>query len=243
MGFRNFFSSEGKEQRAVQRAGKKLMNKYQQTQERKRAIDVLAGIGSEEAIVVLLKRYQYRTESTIVDEDEKETVFNVCVNLGERAVPGLEQYIATETGIYWPVKALRKIVGDERAAEHLLSTIDAMEDTFGVNRGRLEELVDNLRPLAELDSVFEVLVDMLKHEDEEIVIRAVDGLSVCKDDPEVVAEIVPLLLNEDQSHRVRTIILELMIEQSWNVKRYKKQLTDHIPNNYWIDDTGVVRRK
>ena len=88
MGFKNFFSSEGKEQRTVQRAGKKLLNKYQQTQERKRAIDILAGVGSEEAIVALLKRYQFRTESTIVDEDEKETVFNVCVNLGERAVPG-----------------------------------------------------------------------------------------------------------------------------------------------------------
>jgi len=243
MGFRNFFSSGGKEQRTVERAGKKLMNKYQQTQERKRAIDILAGVGSEEAIVVLLKRYQYRTESTIVDEDEKECVFNVCVNLGERAVPGLQQYIATETGIYWPVKALRQIVGDERTANHILETMDAMEDTFGANKGRLEELVDNLRPLAEQDPVFEKLVSLLQHEEEEIVIRAVDGLSICKDDPEVVGEVVPLLLDEEQSHRVRTIILELMIEQTWNVKRYKKQLTDHIPQNYWIDDTGVVRRK
>ena len=49
--------------------------------------------------------------------------------------------------------------------------------------------------------------------------------------------------DEDRSPRVRTMILELMIEQQWNVKQHKKQLAGHLPDNYWIDDTGVVHRK
>jgi hypothetical protein len=243
VGFMKFFSSEGKEQRSIERAGKKLMNKYHQTAERKRAIEILAGVGTEEAVVMLLKRYQYRTEATIVDEDEKEVVFLECVELGHRAVAGCKSYIETETGIYWPVKALRKIVGDEETTTHLLAVIDGIEDTFGVNRARLEELVDNLRAFAHDDRVYDRLVLFLENEDEEIVIRAVDGLSTRLDDPSVCAQVVPLLLDEDRSPRVRTMILELMIEQQWNVKRHKKQLTDHLPDNYWIDDTGVVRRK
>jgi len=241
--FMKFFSSEGKEQRSIERAGKKLLNKYHQTAERKRAIEILAEIGTEEAVVMLLKRYQYRTEATIVDEDEKEVVFQECVELGRRAVPGCKSYIATETGIYWPVKALRQIVGDEEATTHLLAVIDSIKDTFGVNRARLEELVDNLRAFAQDDRVYDRLILFLENDDEEIVIRAVDGLSTRREDPSVPAEVVPLLLDEDRSPRVRTMILELMIEQQWNVKQHKKQLAGHLPDNYWIDDTGVVHRK
>jgi hypothetical protein len=219
------------------------MGKYLQTAERKRAIGALTEIGTSEAIVSLLKRYQYHTEQTIVDEDEKELVFQACVSLGHDAVPGLLEYINTEISIYWPVKALRQIVGEEVAVSELLKALDNIEDNFGANRQRREELVDQMRTYAEDDRVFDRLLACLGDEDEEIVIRAIDGLSVREDDPEVAEAIVPLLVNPDSSHRVRTMIMEQMLNQEWNVKRYKKQLKDVIPENYWIDDTGVVRRK
>jgi len=239
----DFFSKEGKESRAIARWQKKLMGKYQQTQERKRAIEALTGIGTSDAVVALLRRYQYRTEQTIVDEDEKEMVFECCVGLGARAVPGLIQYINNETGIYWPVKALRQIVGDTEASTQLLLALEKLEDVFGANRQRKEELVDQLRNFAEDDRVIEKLKELLSDEEEEIVIRAVDGLSVRPDDAEVADAIIPLLVNDDSSFRVRTMIMELMLENEWNVKRHKKDLKDKIPDNYWIDDTGVVRRK
>jgi hypothetical protein len=243
VGLFDFFSNENKEARAVGRWQNKLMGKYLQTTERKRAIHALTEIGTSESILALLKRYQYRTEASIVDEDEKELVFTRCVSLGRRAVPGLIQYINAETGIYWPVKALRQIVGDEEVTTQLLAALDNVEDVFGTNRQRREELVDQLRNFAEDDRVYDVLLGLLQDEDEEIVIRAVDGLSVREDDPDVAAAVVPLLVSEDSSHRVRTLIMELMLSQEWNVKRHKKRLKDVIPESYWIDDTGVVRRK
>jgi hypothetical protein len=125
----------------------------------------------------------------------------------------------------------------------LLKALDSIEDNFGANRQRREELVDQMRNYAEDDRVFDRLLACLGDEDEEIVIRAIDGLSVREDDPEVAEAIVPLLVNPNSSHRVRTMIMEQMLSQEWNVKRYKKKLKDVIPENYWIDDTGVVRRK
>ncbi len=243
MGLFDFLSKEGKETRAVVRWEKKLMGKYLQTQERKRAISMLTEIGTPEAVVALLKRYQYRTEQSILDEEEKDMVRECCVALGKRALPGLIAYINSETGIYWPVKAMREIAGDEITVTELLKALGNVEDIFGANRQRREELVDQLRNFAEDDRVFDVLLSMLGDEDEEIVIRAIDGLSVREDDPEVAEAIVPLMVSEKSSHRVRTMIMEQMLSQEWNVKRYKKQLRDVIPGNYWIDDTGVVRRK
>jgi hypothetical protein len=243
VGLKSFFSRESKDARSIDKWSKKLMSMYQQTAERKRAIESLTRIGSPEAIVALLRRYQYRTESTIVDEEEKEIVFNSCVALGADAIPGLVQYINTETSVYWPFKALRKIVGDKGAGRLLMEAIDGIEDVFGANRTRLEALVENMRELADDDRIHVRLLDLIRHEDEEIVIRAVDALSVRKDDPSVSEAVVPLLLDPEQSNRVRTLIMELMLEQGWNVKRHKKQLVGVIPEIYWIDDTGVVRRK
>ena len=241
--FKSLFSKDGRESRAVQRWQKRLMNQYQQTQERKRAIEGLAQIGTEEAIVALLRRYQYRTEASITDEDEKEQVYHTVVSLGASSVPGLVQYIHNETGVYWPVKALRSLVGDEETVTHLLSALDGVEDVYGQNRGRREELVDNLREFADDDRVFERLIRLAGDEDEEIVIRAVDGLGARQGDQRVSDTVVPILLDDSTSHRVRMLIMELMLEQQWNVKRFKKQLLGKIPDIYWIDDTGVVRRK
>ena len=243
MGLFDFLSKEGKETRAVARWEKKLMGKYLQTQDRKRAISMLTEIGTPEAVVALLKRYQYRTEASIVDEEEKDMVRECCVSLGESALPGLIQYLNTETGIYWPVKAFRQIAGDEITVTELLKALHNVDDDFGINRQRREELVDQLRNFAEDERVYEVLLTLLNDDDEEIVIRAIDGLSVREDDPDVAEAIIPLMVNDESSHRVRTMIMEQMLSQEWNVKRYKKQLRDAIPSNYWIDDTGVVRRK
>jgi len=243
MGLFDFFKTDAKESRAAAKWGKRLMEKYQQTAERKRAIEALTAIGTDEAIVALLQRYKYRTDATIVDEDEKEMVYRCVVSLGPRAVPGLIEYVSKDTPLYWPVKALRELVGDEEAARVVLDALEAIEDSFGANRDRREQLVDNLRGLSEVERVFQTLLKLATDDDEEIVIRAVDGLSTRKDDPEVPKAIVPLVLDEDTSHRVRTMIMELMLENEWNVKRFKKALMDKIPDAYFIDDTGVVRRK
>ncbi len=244
MGLKDWFSKEGKETRAVTRWGNKLMGKWQQTAERKRAIEALTEIGTEEAVVALLKRYQYRTDATITDEEEKKMVYECVVSLGPSAVPGLCHFIATETAIYWPVKALRGIVGDEEAGTQLLKALEEIPDSFGVNKERRQQLVANMREfVAADDRIYGRLFELLEDDDEDIVIRAVDGLCTRGAVKEVVNRVVPLLTAETTSIRLRTLITELMIEQEWNVKVFKKRLAGKIPEAYFIDATGVVRRK
>jgi hypothetical protein len=243
MGFLDFFSKESKDARSIAKWSKRLMNKYQQTQERKRSVDALIQMGSTEAISACLRRYQYRTEASIVDEDEKSYVFESICQLGESAIPSLVQYISTEQGVYWPIKCLRRVAGDEETARHVMAAFAGIEDSFGANAQRREELVDNLRAFADQDDVFEQLCVLLRDEDEEIVIRAIDGLSARENDPRVAEHIVPKLLQDGTSHRLRTMIVEIMTENEWNVRNHKKEMVDVIPENYFIDGTGVVRRK
>lgn len=243
MGFRDFFSKESKDARTIAKWSKRLMNKYQQTQERKRSVDALMQLGTTESISAALKRYQYRTEASIVDEDEKSYVFESVCQLGASAVPSLVQYISNEQGVYWPIKCLRRVAGDEETARYVVAAFDGIEDSFGGNAQRREELVDNLRAFASFDFVFERLCELLQDEDEEIVIRAIDGLSARENDPRVAGSIVPKLLEENTSHRLRTMIVEIMTENEWNVRKHKKEMLGVMPENYFIDGTGVIRRK
>ena len=244
MALKDWFSKEGKDTRAVAKWGKKLMGKWQQTGERKRAIEALTEIGTEDAVVALLKRYQYRTDATITDEEEKEMVYQCVVSLGPKAVPGLIQFITNETAIYWPVKAMRAIVGDEEAGTHILTAFEQVPDSFGVNKERRQQLVANMREFVNVDDrVYRKLFELLEDEDEDVVIRAVDGLCTRGEAKEVTNRVVPILFDPNTSIRLRTLITELMIEQEWNVKVFRKKLAGNIPEAYFIDATGVVRRK
>ena len=49
---------------------------------------------------------------------------------------------------------------------------------------------------------------------------------------------------DDSVLRVRTLAVELIIEQEWSIpKAHKKAFREIIPQAYFVDDTGVVRRK
>ena len=243
MGLFDFFKSDAKQSRAVARWSKKLMEKYQQTAERKRAIEALTSIGTEEAVVALLQRYTYRTEQTIVDEDEKRMVYECVVSLGDKAVDGLKAYIEAQSALYWPVKALSEIVGQDEGAAIVLTALEGVPDSFGGNALRRPQLVDNLRGFAEVERVHKTLIVLLQDEDEEVVLRAIDALAAREDDPDVPLQIVPVMMREETSIRLRTLILELIIEKGWNVKRFKKALGDVLPESYFIDGVGVIRRR
>ncbi len=243
MGLFDFFSKDTDQLKAVERWGKRLMNKHHQTAERLAAIDGLAKIGTPAAIVVLLKRFQYRTEQSIVDEDEKQTTYDRIVGLGTKAVPGIVAYINKEPGAYWPVKAMRALVGDEVSAQHVVEAIEAIPHTFGQNRERRHQLVDNLRAFANNDRVFALVKGLLEDEDEEIIVRAVDALSAREAEGDIPALLVELFLRESTTVRVRMMVLELMAERGWSAGEAKDKMKPLLAGAYALDGDGKIKRR
>lgn len=230
---------------AVEKHSKRLMNKYTQTADRLAAIDSLTKIGTEDAIAALLKRYQFRVEQSIADEDEKQQVYSSIVGLGDKAVHAIVQYIGTESGTYWPIKALRALAGDERTATHVIEAFDGITNSYGQNRERRQQLVDNLRNFANIDFVFDRLVTLVRDEDEEVVIRAVDGLSAREGRTDHVEGLFAILVDEATSVRVRMMIFEIVVDQGWTVAPEQiAGLAAVLPPQYTIDaKTGKVSRR
>jgi HEAT repeat protein len=244
MGFLDFFSGnkDARDEKTVDRLKKKLLNKHQQTAERKRAIELLANLGSEAAISALLHRFSFHTPGTIVDEEEKDMVFEALQQAGPKAIPPLEEFIRRENTVYWPIRALAEIGGEERAVDTVLASLDSIEDRFEQSMNRMTQLVSCLRDFHS-PKVMERLIALLEDEDEEIRFLALDGLSTFDDEQDAVEAIVSRLLVEDETVRIKTFVTDLLLERHWNVKKNRKALSEQLPAQYFVDDTGVVQRR
>lgn len=225
----------------VARLLKKSTNKYGQVQDRQAALQALAELGTEEAIEALLQRYTFRIEQTIGDEEEKRMVFESLVRLGPPAVPPILRFLESQNAPYWPTKALTQIVGPEETVTHLLAIIEKMEAVFDRDIERKVELVSNLREFRD-PRVREVLMGFLQDENEEFRVQALEGLADLGSD-EMGDLLVERLVDENETQRVKTAILNLLIDRKWKVKRHKDMIRKAIPEAYWIDDVGIIHRR
>jgi hypothetical protein len=227
--------------RKVEKLRKRLMNEHHQTGERKRSILELDQIGTEDAIYALLGRFTYHTPGSIVDEDEKQLVFDVLRRKGAAAIPALEEYVVNEKTIYWPLRTLTELAGEDRAVEILLDALDALPDRWEQSMERMTNLVSSMRDFQH-PRILERLVTLSADDFEEIRFLSVDGLSTFED-PAAVDAIMERLLDADETVRIKTYITDLLLERKWNVKRWKKRLGDHLPQGFFVDDTGAIQRR
>lgn len=223
------------------RLQKKVTNKYGQAQDRQHALRQVADIGTDEAVTILLKRYSFRIEQSIGDEEEKRMVCDELIRLGPVSVQPILDFLETENAPYWPVKAMREIVGDDTTVDRLLEIIDRAESIFDRDIQRKVELVSNLREFPNA-KVKDRLMGFLTDENEELRVQAIEGLMELGQD-EVSDVMIDRLRDDDETQRVKTAIFNLLIDKKWKVKKRKDEVRKVIPQAFWIDDTGVIRRR
>jgi len=223
------------------RLQKKVSNKYVQAPERIHAIEALADIGTEEAVTALLQRFTFRIDQSIGDEEEKQLVSDGLIRLGPVSVPPIIAFLTKENAPFWPIHALRQIVGDDATIGHLITIMDGMEAIFDRDVERKIELVSNLREFKD-PRVRERLLGLLSDDNEELRVHALEGLADLGQE-EMGNLLVDRLLDDRETQRVRTAILDLLIEKGWKLKHRKDEIRKSIPEAYWVDDVGVIHRR
>ena len=150
---------------------KKLTNAYVQTHERIRMLELLYEMGTDEAILGILKRFTFRTEASIVDEDEKELAYKLLVRSGSSAILPIERFVDGHEAVYWPIKALCEIAGIDAAVDLLLKVLDRSQERSGRVNEQKTQLVSNLRDFNH-PRVLERLHQLVADEDEDVRIMA-----------------------------------------------------------------------
>ncbi len=232
----------GNRKTKVDKLVKKLMNGYSQTHERIRAMEILADAGTDEALSGILQRFTYRTEASIVDEEEKELAYRLLCECGAGAIPPIQRFVRSQDAVYWPLKALREIAGMDMAVDLLLQALDRADQVdTRVNKQKVE-LVSNLRDFPH-PRVQERLLVYAEDADEECRVLAIDGLMVYGEAIALPAA-AARLLEPAEVARVKMVILEQLIENEWSLSKWREELTEgeFLPFPYQIGARGMVVR-
>ncbi|MCB9729023.1 MAG: HEAT repeat domain-containing protein [Deltaproteobacteria bacterium] len=228
MGLFDRFGKASKTSRHVSR----LTNAYAQTQDRTRAMEILAGMGTPEAFTGLLQRFTFRIEASIVDNDEKEYACQLLIDAGPKAIEPIKAFVESNDAVYWPLRALRDIAGTDAAVGLLLNALDRSLTKEGRQNEQKVQLVANLRDFKH-PKVEARLLELVHDRDEEVRILAIDALMTYG--PETALEpAVQRAIDPDESLRVKTVVIEQLIENAWPLTPWREQLAadDALPVPY-----------
>jgi len=226
----------------IDKLRKRTTNKYGQAIERTVAMKTLYDMGTPEALEALLMRYTITLDVTITDGDEKRQVYEWLVAAGEKVIGPIERFVAQHDGVYWPLRALKEVAGIERAVTALLAALDRAETLETRVNEQKAQLVSNLRDFPH-PKVLERLRGLCKDPNDEVRLMALDGV-VTYGPEEAVPLLAARLLDPEETHRVRAVLFEQLVDHAWSLAPWKAEIEalGVIPPHYKLDDRGVVVR-
>jgi hypothetical protein len=241
MGLFDYFSKESANARKREGALKKLTNMYYQQADRMASADVaytLAAEGDDDAIRVLLTRFEHVCPSHTVDGEEKEYVVNLLVSLGEKCVEPVTQYChRTSKPIYWPLKALEKLWSRDTLAEFLAELLEATDNDYARDPEKKIGLVQ-FAGQYDHDRVSRALVPFVDDHAEEVRYCAVDALLGRDFDArEALAE---RLAGAEESLRVRQRLARGFVDKAWPLGDHAEAIAGNLPSGYAVKGDRVV---
>jgi HEAT repeat protein len=238
MGLFDMFGKSSKTGRHVAR----LTNAHTQTQDRMRAMEVLAEMGTPEALAGVLQRFTYRVEASIHDNDEKEYACQLLIDAGPKAIEPIKAFVEVNDAVYWPLRALRDIAGTESAVGLLLEALDRSLAREGRQNDQKVQLVANLRDFKH-PRVQARLLELVRDRDEEVRILAIDAL-ITYGEEVALGPAVERALDPEESPRVKTVVIEQLIEHGWPLTEWRERLevASALPVPYALGpDDRIVR--
>jgi hypothetical protein len=235
-----FGHGETKELRQIAKSKQKLMNPHRQTDDRMYAANQLLQMRSAEAVEALLDRFTYRTDSSIVDEDEKRSVSDGLVELGELAMGPVEAFVLKRPNVFYPLKIYQEVAGEAAALDLLIRALSSVEDGYGEEERRKTELISNLREFKD-PKAEETLLTALMDNNDDVRVMAVEGLVAYGAD-KALTPLVERILDPQESARIRTVILEVLADTGWSLKKHRAALTGNIPPGYDLSPDGAILR-
>lgn len=241
MGFLDFLGlGAGAADKAMSKHVQKLVHPYVQHEDRLRAAEVLAQIGTEEALFNLLKRYDLTLDKSYQDMDEKVYVKDLLVAKGEAAVEPIRKFLKVSENVNWPERILIYILEDD--AKVLAVLLDALESTRdsgdmkGQKRARLLSLFTKYLDPRIPKAVLPFLYDF----DEGVRFTAVEILDA-QADPSTREELFAVMTGPDEeSTRVRRRILEVFVKHGWSVAEWMDTVEGWLPEGVMLQGDRLV---
>lgn len=242
-----FASKEERERGALQKLAQKLLQKYGPPENRAKAIEQLADLGTPDALATLCRRFTIHVDPSITDDDEKERVFHLLVDEGEAAVAPLQRFVhEQESGIAWGLRALAAILPAERLHPVVLGELAHLGSVYSRDPEKKLTLLTWLLEHATGaggPALEEAVLPLLEDFSDDVRINASRALAVFAPSDRTRDALIELLLRDKENRRVRGVVLDALAGMGADVKGHRPSVEPLVAEPFYLDREGHVKKR
>jgi hypothetical protein len=212
-----------------------------QNYDRQEAIQALSDLATAEAAEVLLKRFTFHIDPSIIDQDEKESAFRGIVRAGVAAIEPVRAFAAKAESLAWPMKIAKELLDENEYVAELLRWLSKWDTEYAKF---VDPKVQILTALEEHKGpqIAEAVERFLEDVNEPARFHAASTLLV-QDAPASAGALGKALLDEE-SVRVRVRIAEGLATRGWPMPPDERdELRKALPAPYTLDGAGRVIKR
>ena len=236
----------------VEKVMKRMLNEHHQQQVRQESMEQLANWGTLESIQALTRRLAVNFRDTIVNEQEKRWVADALVErFGERSVEPLVHFIRKEQNVSTAVRALQRLVSEERLVELLTETLSGYAPADYRSTQAKAQLIDALEEFG-APSVLERIAPFIADHDDDVRIKAIEQVQArfadapAKSQASALDRLVEALLDPEAASRIQRRVGEALTAVGADLSAYTADgriSAAAMPEGYTLTSTGRVERR
>ena len=234
--------------RALKKAMERATSKNAQSPDRWAAMEKLRDDGGEEALFHLCKRFSFRSDKLIEDQNEKDWAVQALTSKGEAAIGPLQRYMKSAQSLGYPLKVLGAIATADQALEVIDSILEGEEPGYTRDPKKRIDVIEWLSELDEASNqaIVERVKPYLADFDENVRFKSVEAIAV-KPHESAAKELVDALLEEEEeSKRLMVRIAEVLADNEMDLCGRKNEvsaLLDDVLKDFKLHRDKLVRKK
>lgn len=233
---------QGRDEKRVESALEKIRNPKAIREDRVAAIQFVSTLESwDQAVPVLLQRFEYSLEHGINDTREKELCLKSIVAYGKDCLPSVKKHLMGSLRIAWPIKVIKELGDDAHLADILFDCLDFTD--ISLDQAKVDKNYDILCYLREsrleLPKIKQ-LAHFLEALDERVRFAAAEVL--IEQESPVVSEYLERFLSDasPDNTRIRQASLQAFINNKWKINDPTRFPNGHVVGSVHVHSDGTL---
>lgn len=255
-----FGSKEEREKGSMRKLAQKVTERYGPPENRQKAIQQLADMGTPAAFSTLCLRFTVQSNVGITDDEEKEAVRAHLVEAGQEAVEPVKQFLTRqESGVSWGLRVLADLVpADEvtrtaldllveagrqysRDPEKKLVLLSWLTEHHTAKVPAAIEPSATASPAASAEEA--AILPLLEDFSDDVRISATRALARLGAGEQGREALIQLLLRDKDNARVRGEVLQALLDLGADVKGHRPSVEALLVEPFYLDREGSVKKR
>ena len=216
-------------------------DKRAQNYDRQEALQELSAMGTSEAAAALLRRFNFTTDPSITDQEEKELAYQGILKAGADAVVPVRAYAAKAESLAWPMRIMTEILDEEALVKELLVWLtrwDTEYSKFIDPKLQLLVALEDYKNPEIVDAVIPYLEDVNEPARFHAAVTLLRQADARAEEP------LRKMFPEEESVRVRNKIADAFAERGFVIPEDERNaMRKALPPAYTIDGNGKLLKR